>query len=66
MTLGMPSVYACTQCKVPHCGKRVGEAKSGEKETRREQLCMEVDREMLEQEETYQRTAQKDMYGAWK
>lgn len=45
----MSSLYAGrdgTQCKVPHCGKRRGEAKRGEKEVRREQPCTEVDTEM--------------------
>ncbi len=49
MTLGMLSLYAWpdgTKCKALRRGKRVGEPEGGVKETRRKQLCMEVDREM--------------------
>lgn len=49
MTPGTLSLYAGpdgTECKALHCGKRVGEGERGEKDTRRKQLCMEVDREM--------------------
>lgn len=50
MTPGMPSVYAGpngTQCKVLHCGGRVGEAESCEGEIEeRDQLQRESDGEM--------------------
>lgn len=67
MTPGMLSLYAWPdggECKALRRGKRVGEAEGGEKETRRKQLCMEVEREMRNSGGVFTRTAEEGIYEA--